>query len=300
MTPDTPATPVPDTDSDRPTPAQLLDIAVSLAEESSALVRRMRGQLGDALAGTVRTKSSAVDPVTAVDEASESLLRRRIAEVRPGDVIYGEEGGGATAADAAPGAVRWVLDPIDGTVNFLYGVPAYAVSIAAEVDGRVVAAAVADVARGAIYSAAVGHGARVTTAAGTRELNGPRATGLGATLVATGFSYDSARRARQGRVGAMLLGRVRDIRRIGSAALDLCLLADGAVDAYYEHGLAEWDWAAGALIAEEAGARVRRPEVIESAAGEPIIAAAPAIWDEFTTAMAEVGADQPFPAGEAG
>ncbi|WP_448850896.1 inositol monophosphatase family protein [Corynebacterium sp. 335C] len=289
--------PHPDASPAAPGPGELRDIAELLAAEAARLIRGMRADLGDDLAETARTKSNAVDPVTAVDEASERRIRELLAALRPGDAILGEEGG----ADAGTTGVRWIVDPVDGTVNFLYGIPAYAVSIAAESGGRVVAAAVADVPRGRVHSAALGQGARVREADGrSRALRASGADELATALVATGFSYDPARRSRQGRVAAELLGSVRDIRRIGSAAIDLCLLADGAIDAYYEHGLGEWDWAAGALIAEEAGAVVTRPERTASAEGHAVIAAAPGVRGAFAAALAGLGADAPMPAGDDG
>lgn len=277
-----------------PDPSELRDVAETLAAEAARLIRGMRADLGDGLADTVRTKSSAVDPVTAVDEASEARIRGLLAALRPGDAVLGEEKGEA----GGDTGVRWIVDPVDGTVNFLYGLPAYAVSVAAEHGGRVVAAAVADVPRGRIHSAAAGAGALVREAGGARRpLRASGADELATTLVATGFFYDAARRRRQAAISAELLGRVRDIRRMGSAALDLCLLAEGAIDAYYEHGLGEWDWAAGALIAEEAGAVVSRPKEVASAAGHPVIAAAPGVADAFADLLADLGADAPIPSG---
>ena len=151
--------------------------------------------------------------------------------------------------------MRWVVDPIDGTVNFMYGIPAYAVSVAAQVGGRSVAGAVVDVARGIVYGATRGGGAWMSDGTGARtELRCNPVERTELALVATGFGYAAGRRRAQGRIVAELLPRVRDIRRVGAAALDLCMVASGAVDAHYEHGLSPWDWAAGGLIAAEAGA----------------------------------------------
>ena len=195
-----------------------------------------------------------------------------------------------------PGGVRWIVDPIDGTVNFLYGIPAYGVSVACEVDGRIVAGAVADVAGGRVFHAGLGAGAVVRTVDGREEtLRCSAPDELGVSLVATGFGYDSTRRATQGRLVADLLGDVRDIRRIGSAALDLCLLAAGAVDCYFEHGLNLWDWAAGALIAGEAGAVVKLPDPeAASADGELVAASAPTVAEEFFGALDARGALGPI------
>jgi myo-inositol-1(or 4)-monophosphatase len=195
----------------------------------------------------VSTKSTPTDVVTESDQVLERLVRERLAELRPGEPVFGEE----AAGDAA--AARWVVDPIDGTVNYLYGLPWYAVSVAAVVDGVSVAGAVVEPASGRVWSAAAGQGAtcdgeplRVTTE-----------TDLAQALVGCGFAYDAGRRARQASMVAALLPEVRDIRRIGSAALDLCGVAAGRLDAYVEHGLGWWDWAAAALVAREAGAVVR-------------------------------------------
>jgi myo-inositol-1(or 4)-monophosphatase len=148
-----------------------------------------------------------------------------------------------------------VVDPIDGTVNFLYDLPAYAVSIAAEVDGVVRAGAVLNVATGELFTAVTGDGAFLSSPARPRpvRLSGSRPTSLEQTLVATGFGYQVEQRRAQGAVVAELLPKVRDIRRVGSAALDLCSAAVGRVDAYYELNLNPWDHAAGALVAAEAG-----------------------------------------------
>jgi len=170
---------------------------------------------------------------------------------RPGDGVLGEEGG----ERAGTTGVRWVVDPIDGTVNFLYGVPAYAVSIAAEVDGVVRAGVVLNVATGELFTATAGGGAHLGFP-GRRDpvrLRGSAPASLGQTLVATGFGYGVEQRRAQGAVVARLLPQVRDIRRFGSAALDLCAAAAGRVDAYYELHLNPWDHAAGALVAAEAG-----------------------------------------------
>ncbi|MDP9841145.1 myo-inositol-1(or 4)-monophosphatase [Streptosporangium lutulentum] len=195
----------------------------------------------------VVTKSSPTDIVTALDQASEDLIRARIRAVRPDDAILGEEGG-----STGGGRVRWIVDPIDGTVNFLYGVPEWAVSIAVEVDGEVVAGVVNVVPRGEVFTAVKDEGAWL---AGER-LRCNAGVPLDRALIATGFGYESRRRQVQAEVLAHVLPRVRDIRRGGSAASDLCSVAAGRVDGYYERGPQYWDYAAGGLIAAEAGARV--------------------------------------------
>ena len=194
--------------------------------------------------------------------------------------------------------VRWVLDPIDGTVNFLYGIPAYAISVAVQVDGVSVVGVVVDVAREILYSAVRGRGATATSASGdVATLTCNPISDVALALVATGFGYGSARRATQGKIIAELLPQVRDIRRIGSAALDLCMVASGAVDAHFEHGLSPWDWAAGSLIAEEAGAAVIVPKPMStSGEGAATVALAPGIEEDFLRLLDALGALDPIPA----
>jgi myo-inositol-1(or 4)-monophosphatase len=276
-------------------PARLRSVAETLAAEAAEFVRRRRAEVFGAYAGApgsgaVRSKSTPTDPVTVVDTETERLLRDRLAQLRPGDPILGEEGGGpadtgdlgATSADA----VTWVLDPIDGTVNFVYGIPAYAVSVAVQVDGVSVAGAVADVVAGLVYSAASGLGAHVTDERGTHALRCSTVDNLSMALLGTGFGYSRRRRTTQAALLAQMLPVVRDVRRIGSAALDLCMVAAGRLDAYYEHGLQVWDCAAGALIAAEAGARVLLParNGPEGGAGL-VVAAAPGVADELLAAL---------------
>jgi myo-inositol-1(or 4)-monophosphatase len=225
---------------------ELFELARATAEEAAQLVGAGRSSAAD----QVDTKSSPVDVVTAVDTASEALIVRRLLEARPDDGVLGEEG----AAHEGTSGVRWVIDPIDGTVNFLYGLPAYAVSIAAEVDGRTEVGVVLNVATGELFTAIRGHGAWLTSpGVAAMQLHGSAPVSLEQTLVATGFGYRVEQRRLQGAVVAGLLPEVRDIRRHGSAALELCAAAAGRVDAYYELDLKPWDHAAGALIAAEAG-----------------------------------------------
>jgi myo-inositol-1(or 4)-monophosphatase len=230
-----------------PDPGELLALAVDTAREAAELVARGRATAAE----SVDVKSSPVDVVTAVDTASEELVVSRLLAARPDDGVLGEEG----AARAGSSGVRWVVDPIDGTVNFLYGLPAYAVSIAAEVDGEVRAGVVLNVATGELFTATSGGGAYLSSPAHGEpvRLAGSRPVSLEQTLVATGFGYRVEQRRAQGAVVAELLPQVRDIRRHGSAALDLCSAAVGRVDAYYELDLNPWDHAAGALVAAEAG-----------------------------------------------
>lgn len=272
-------------------PVQLRSVAEQLAGEAAAFVSRRRAEVfGDTAAlpdtaSSVRAKSTPTDPVTVVDTETEGLLRERLAVLRPGEPVLGEEEGGSLAA--AKGQYTWVLDPIDGTVNFVYGIEAYAVSVAVQRDGASVAGAVADVPTGALYSAAVGHGARLQRGGVTSPLRCSTATELSMSLVGTGFAYDAEHRRRQAELVAKIVPAVRDVRRIGSCALDLCMVAAGQLDAYYEEGVQLWDWAAGALIAAEAGATVRLPPVDLSAEqpGGMIMASAPGVADALSAAL---------------
>lgn len=286
-------------------PAQLRSVAEKLAVEAAEFVRRRRAEvfggraasLSAAGSGAVRSKTTPTDPVTVVDTETERLLRDRLAQLRPGDPILGEEGGGPAGDGAAPaGAVTWVLDPIDGTVNFVYGIPAYAVSVGAQIDGVSAAGAVADVVGGRVYSAATGLGAYVSDERGTESLRCAAVDDLSMALLGTGFGYSRRRRVSQAALVAQLLPVVRDVRRIGSAALDLCMVAAGRLDAFYEHGLQVWDRAAGALIAAEAGARVlvTEPDGPSGSAGL-VVAAAPGIADDLLAALDRFGGLQPLP-----
>lgn len=280
-------------------PGALREVAVTVAEAAADLVRRRRPEVFGVMGGqsrdgdAVRSKSTPTDPVTVVDTEAEQLVRSRLADLRPHDGILGEEGGGAEGVEG----VRWVVDPIDGTVNFLYGIPAYAVSVAAQVDGVSVAGAVVDVAAAVTYSAAAGEGARFTAADGSfGVLSCNPVTDVSHALLATGFAYDAGRRREQGRLIGAVLPHVRDIRRIGSAALDLCMVASGLVDAHFEHGLNPWDWAAGALIAQEAGARVHLPASdTRGDAGEVVVAVAPGIANDLEAVFRSVGVFDPIP-----
>ena len=276
-------------------PTELRSVAKRLATEAAAFVRRRREEVfsgapqRESTGPAVRAKSTPTDPVTIVDTETERLLRDRLAELRPGDHVLGEEGGGDS--DGSDGRPTWVVDPIDGTVNFVYGLPAYVVSVAVQVDGRSLAGAVAHVVDGALYSAALGQGAHVHRDGTTTQLHCSQVADLSMTLVGTGFGYEPRLRERQAAVLASLLPQVRDIRRFGSAALDLCLVAAGQLDAYYEHNLNVWDWAAGALIAAEAGARLRLPPSNGTVGGGGIVvAAAPGVDDAFAAALGRAGA----------
>lgn len=275
-------------------PESLRAVAEGLAAEAAEFVRRRRTEVFGAAAepdtsgSAVRAKSSPTDPVTIVDTETERLLRDRLAELRPGDPILGEEGGGAARVEA--GRPLWVLDPIDGTVNFVYGIEGYAVSVGVQIDGASVAGAVANVPTGEVFSAAVGHGAHVRRAGVSTPLHCTPVDDLAMALVGTGFGYAREQRIRQAEVLARVLPDVRDVRRLGSCALDLCMVAAGRMDAYFEDGVHVWDWAAGALVAAEAGARLILPPVDGGESDLLIVAAAPGIADEFEAALRSAGA----------
>lgn len=266
-------TAVPDLDAGRPDVPDdlraqlpgLRDLAVDLALGAGELVRTGRRA---ALADQVGTKSTATDVVTVMDRASEAYLRRRLAAERPDDAVLGEEEGIARArgTSATPSPVTWVVDPIDGTVNYLYGRPEYAVSVAAVVGDptrpgawRPVAGAVANPETGEIHHAYAGGGAHLRDRSGEpdRALACTAVDTVSMTLLATGFGYAADVRREQALALLEILPAVRDIRRGGSAALDLCTVASGVVDAYAERGVHAWDVAAGWLVAAEAGAQVR-------------------------------------------
>jgi myo-inositol-1(or 4)-monophosphatase len=223
-------------------PRSLLDLAVGAAQEAGNLVRKIsRSELNTS------TKSSPTDFVTQMDRASETLIRQIILAARPDDGIIGEEGTSLTSRSG----VRWLVDPIDGTTNYLRGIPNYSVSIAAIEDDKTLVGVVYDPTLEETFSAISGVGA---------ALNGTcincSSTVLRESIIGTGFSYSSIKRARQAEILRAILPRVGDIRRPGSAAVSLCWVACGRLDAFYETGLQPWDYAAGALIAGEAGADV--------------------------------------------
>lgn len=270
-------------------PVLLRSVAERLATEAAAFVRARRAEVfGDSptAAPLVRSKSTPTDPVTVVDTETEALLRDRLAVLRPGEPVMGEEQGGSP--DSSDGRLTWVLDPIDGTVNFVYDIENYAVSVGVQRDGVSVAGAVANVPTGALYSAAVGHGAHVQRGGVTTQLRASGASELSMSLVGTGFSYSAEHRTRQAEILTALIPAVRDIRRIGSCALDLCMVAAGRLDAYYEDGVHVWDWAAAALIAAESGAALRLPPA-DGTSGF-IVASAPGIADAMDAALKKSGA----------
>lgn len=273
----------------RPSEQDLLDLATEAAWQAGhLLVAERPANLQVAL-----TKTSPTDIVTDMDRRSEESIAAHLLGARPGDGLLGEETGSQGPPGPAPaGQVRWVVDPIDGTVNYLYGLPHWAVSVAAEASGEVVA--------GVVYAPILGH-TWTATAHGPARCDGvpvhaSSVTELDQALIATGFGYQATQRAWQGRLVAWLLPQIRDIRRAGAASLDLCAVANGWVDGYYESGLALWDMAAGALIARRAGA------LVGGLAGAPagpdmVIAAPPRLFDALETLVRIGLADAREPGG---
>ncbi len=258
----------------------LLDLAVSAARAAGEmLVGAVSGDL------RVSTKSTPTDVVTQMDTAAERLIGETIRRQRPDDAILGEEGQDAGASTGR--RVRWIVDPIDGTVNYLYGIPQWAVSIAVEVDGTVEAGAVLDPSKAELFTATRGSGAYLNG----KPISVSGCDRLDQALVATGFGYDARRRASQAEVVRHLLPVVRDIRRFGAASLDLCSLGCGRVDAYYERGLNLWDFAAAGLIAAEAGARVEGAGGL-APSGEFLVAAPTGLFGSLHDLLLQLGADR--------
>ncbi|TFD61709.1 inositol monophosphatase [Cryobacterium suzukii] len=273
-----------------PAPTELLDLARTVALTAGALAHRRRTQ-GVEIAAS---KSSPEDIVTAADREVELLIRGLLADARPNDGFYGEE----SDASGGTSGLTWVVDPIDGTVNYLYGIPFYAVSIAV-VQGdpdpaswNALAGAVVNPALREVFTASEGSGAWL----GDQRLHVNHDVPLSLALAGTGFSYEAARRVWQANVVGGLIGQVRDIRRIGSAALDLCAVACGRLDLYFERGLNPWDHAAGALIAREAGARVGALQA-DAEGRDLLIAAAPTLYDQFEPVLAGLFERFPSDAG---
>jgi myo-inositol-1(or 4)-monophosphatase len=255
-------------------PDGLEAVAASVARASAALIRTNVGK-----ATGLGAKSSPTDVVTRTDLDAEELIRRLLADATPGAGVLGEEGGQTPMpAGASAAHLQWVVDPLDGTVNFLYSLPVMAVSVAAALDGDVVAGAVVDVLRNETFSAAAGRGARVDG----RRIEISDCPSLPRALVLTGFSYRSDLRSRQGNIVQALLPAARDIRCFGSAALQLCWVGAGRADAYYERDIKVWDYAAGALIAREAGAVTELPCPEND---DLVIAATPAVFEELRTVV---------------
>ncbi len=258
----------------------LLALAVSTAREAGELVRSMRATGVDVAA----TKSSPTDVVTEADRTCEELIRERLLGARPEDGFVGEESAGEEGGNVASrSGVTWIVDPIDGTVNYLYGLPQYAVSIAAARDGKVVAGVVHSPDLEEEYVATLGGG---STRNGV-PLQVRSTPPLAQALVSTGFSYETAIRARQALAVALMLPQVRDIRRRGSCALDLCAVAAGLSDGYVEEGPNTWDYAAGGLVATEAGATF---EVWPTTADRELVVCAPTPgWADFEVLVRACG-----------
>ena len=258
--------------------SELGQVATTVAVEAGRLIVQERP---DRL-GVAATKSNEVDVVTVMDRRSEALLRDRLGRLRPADGLLGEEG----ASRPAESGITWVVDPIDGTVNYLYEIPAYAVSVAACVGDvavpgawRPVAGAVVNPMTQEVFRAELGNGSYLEHGDTVTRLSVSHPRDLAVSLIGTGFGYDPLKRRRQGEVLGGLIEQIRDIRRAGSAALDLCAVGAGRLDGYFESGLNPWDLAAGWLIATEAGATVigaggQSPDARLTLAGAPATVAA--------------------------
>ena len=260
----------------QPELAALADLAVDLAREAGKVHRR-----GLERTLRVETKSSSTDLVSEVDRESERLIVERLSAVRPDDAILAEEG---TLLQGTSG-VRWVIDPLDGTTNYIYGYPAFAASIAVEIDSELQIGAVYDSNAGCCYTALRGFGAFCDD----HPIRVRDKFEIERSLVATGFSYEAEQRDRQGSVLALILGRVSDIRRSGAAALDLCHVAAGHLDAYWELDNAPWDYAAGSVIAREAGAEVLFPQAAHGR-GPAVVVASSLLMPSFLRLLQEAGA----------
>ncbi|MCW8217264.1 inositol monophosphatase family protein [Streptomyces griseolus] len=256
---------------------ELLDLALEAARRAGALLRDGR----PADLGVAATKSSPIDVVTEMDIGAEKLITGFLSDRRPADGFLGEEGASAEGTSG----VRWVIDPLDGTVNYLYGLPTWAVSIAAERDGERVVGVVEAPMRRETFHAVLGSGAHLNG----EPLRCRPTAPLDQALVSTGFNYVTEVRAHQAEVARRLIPRLRDIRRGGSAAIDLCDVAAGRLDGYFERGLHPWDLAAGDLIAREAGALTGgRPGL--PADGDLTVAATPGVFEPLQALLEELGA----------
>jgi fructose-1,6-bisphosphatase/inositol monophosphatase family enzyme len=264
-------------DPSSPDPRALLELARTLALEGAALLADFRGRPLE-----VVTKSSSVDMVTAADRMVESHIVERLRTTRPEDGVLGEEG----AAREGTSGVRWLIDPIDGTTNFVYGIPGYAISIGAEVEGERVAGVVHDVLLGETFAAGRGLGATLND----RPIKISAKADLATALIGTGFAYDAQARDAQAQVLQRVLPRVRDIRRRGAASLDICWVACGRLDGYYERHIGgPWDIGAGEVILREAGGLIAG---LDGPAAPPalVLASGPALFEELRALLREAGA----------
>ena len=268
----------------------LLALARDIATRAGALAKQRRAEGVEVAA----SKSSPVDVVTEADRETERFIRAALAEARPDEAFFGEESDPTTGSSG----LTWIVDPIDGTVNFLYGFPHYAVSIAVVEGGAdpqtwtALAACVVNPAIDEVYTATAGGGAHLNDT----RLQVADAVELSQALVGTGFAYDSTMRGRQGRLAADLLPLVRDLRRQGTASLDLCYVAAGRLNAYYESTLSPWDHAAGALIAQEAGAVVKGFGGAR-AGREFLLAGHPDVAARLEATLVELGLESVLPRG---
>lgn len=260
--------------------AALLEALLVVATDAA---RRTASVLLDAADGqrTVDRKSTSTDLVTEMDRAAEALIVGAILDARPDDGLLGEEG----SDRAGTTGIRWIIDPVDGTTNYVYGHPGWGVSIGAELDGELVLGVVADPAHGDLYTAVRGGGAHCNDA----PIHVSACTDLDQALIATGFGYGADRRREQARSLVAILPAVRDIRRMGAAAVDLCAVARGRVDGYFEAGLSAWDLAAGSVIAREAGATVLALDGGRPRPGS-VMAAPPALVEPLLDLLARSGA----------
>lgn len=259
-------------------PAELLALAEPITVEVADHLRASLAGDGPA----ITSKSTPTDLVTELDTWSEAHITERLLAARPDDAVQGEEG----ANVAGTSGVTWCIDPIDGTVNFVHGIPGFCVSIAAIVDGRTVAGVVASPLHGEVFTATLGGGAFLDGS----PIRCASPESVARSVVATGFGYDPVRRTRQAEVVARVIGQIADIRRFGAAAVDLCWVACGRVDGYWEVGLNPWDHAAGALIAREAGAIVTGASEGTEPSEHFTLAAPPATWPDLAALLAAAGA----------
>jgi myo-inositol-1(or 4)-monophosphatase len=256
----------------------LVDLALGVARSAGQVLLDHAERLAEGADLGVGAKATPTDLVSDADRAAERTIGEQLQAARPDDGLLGEEG---EASQRGTSGLRWVIDPLDGTINFLHGLASWCVSIAVEDELGILAGVVHQPTTGDTFHARRGHGAYLDD----RPLAVSRITGLDDILLATGFAYDAAIRVDQGRDLAALLPRVRDVRRAGSAALDLAWCAAGRVDGYLEFGLSPWDWAAGRLLVTEAGGTVSTPtrllggrERVGVVAGGPVAHDALAAW----------------------
>lgn len=250
-------------------PDELLELALGIAIEAGAML------LDRPAAFEVSSKSTALDIATQMDKASEKFIVESILARRPYDGILGEEG----AERESTSGITWVIDPVDGTVNYLYGIPGWNVSIGVKDDQGVIAGVVHAPTINSTFTAIRGGGAFLTSSGNSHRIKCNDPVPLNRALIGTGFAYDVDRRVEQGRIVAQLLPQIRDLRRLGSAAVDICFVAMGALDGYFEYGLFEWDRAAAGLIAQEAGA------IFTTDSARVSVCAGPALHSELAGAV---------------